>query len=526
VDPGDLRVDPRDLVDPGDRTDPGDWADPGDDWNGDPFAGVYLGVTPEAPTAGDADRPGTDAPVRERADAPVRERTGGSVRERTGRSVRERTGRPTESPTEADPRAGVRVGRHRDHQARPRTARRLLGATAAGHALVATVALAGIAALADATGVIDVDVTFPSLGTGAERPTPTAASVGEEIDPLARYVDCVGGHDVNDGSTSRPLRSLQALARRLPANASVYLRRGCSWDGGLWIRRSAAGTTVQPYGDGPAPVLTGTDVSRARGVVVVNAARVTLTGLHVRDAAGTGVEIRDTDARVDGLEIERVAFGVTIKGARAVVSRTRAHDLHMFTNTPGGSDDAGAVGFDVQADDVTIRNSSCVNCRARSHDFGHDGGFVEVFNHGDRLRVVGNTSRNTQGFLEVGGVVEDGSAHDIVIERNTISEAHGGVWVHRDDEFTIPARNIALVENTLTSVSGETLFGGRVSALVLRDNVIVTPNHVSHFGPPALHTGNRYHLTRRDRLGFHPDPTETVVPLTGVGAPLAPTSAR
>lgn len=329
---------------------------------------------------------------------------------------------------------------------------------------------------------------------------------------VARYVDC-SNNGPQDGSAEHPWHSLDALGgAAVPEGAIVLLRRGCSWPGGLRINRGSTGARVEAYGAGSAPVLTGEGVDRTRGVIAVEADDVRLTGLHVTGAAGAGVQLRGAGAHVDDLEIDQAAFGVEVLAPGAMISRTRAHDLHMYINTPGGSDDTGAVGFTVQADDATIRESSCINCRAPSHDFGHDGGFVEIYNHGDRLRLVGNTATNIAGIIEIGGIAQDGGAQNVVIERNTFRDAHGGFWVHRDDQFTIPVDNIAVIGNTVVNSTAEPVIGGDLASLNLVGNVFAAPGPISTSGAPGTHTRNRYYLVRTGSLGYPTDPSETVAP--------------
>jgi hypothetical protein len=387
-------------------------------------------------------------------------------------------------------------------------------------ALAATAVVVGGVAVAVRGSGGTADPGRPALSTdvpatdvpATDVPGSTRAVGGKHL-----YVDCTAGNDAGNGSSSRPLRSLAPLAKvdLVPSGTVVALKRGCTFTGGLTIRAASSRITVQAYGTGEPPVLTGRGLAREHGIVLVQAPEVTLTGLHLRDGPGAGVVLQGAAGRLDDLLIERTAFGARILAPRATVTSTRVRDLHMDINTPGGSDDAGAVGFDVWADDVTIRGSSCVNCRATSYDFGHDGGFVEVFNHGDRLKVIGNTATNTQGFMEVGGTVKGGSADDVLVQGNTVVDGHGGVWVHTSDQFAIAAHNIMLVDNVFRSGGSVQVLGGNVGALVLRDNTFVTTGSVAPGGAPAEHVGNRYYV---------PSPAAVGYPL-GSGEAVAPTSA-
>lgn len=350
----------------------------------------------------------------------------------------------------------------------------------------------------------------PSLGAASSpAASPSASAPAEPLVATGRrvYVDCRSGDDGGDGSSTRPWRSLDP-ARQLDNDTAVFLRRGCSWDGGLKL--VADRISLGAYGSGDAPVITGVGLDRQFPVLDVESDGAMLSGLQVRRGAAVGVEIAAPDVRVDDLELSDVAFGISVKGPRATINRTRAHDLHMLVNTPGGSDDTGAVGFDVQADDVTITGSSCTNCRAPSYDFGYDGGFAEIYNHGNRLKLLGNTATNVQGILEIGGTAKDGSADQVLVQGNTFRETYGGVWIHRGDEFSIPVGRVTLQGNTIANTHKGIIMGGGVGSLVVQDNTIAVPGQVSTGGAPGTHTGNHYYLSRDNLLGFRPDPSETV----------------
>jgi hypothetical protein len=355
------------------------------------------------------------------------------------------------------------------------------------------------------TAVPSATTTSGTASASASTPSALVAT-GEQ-----QFIDCRSGDDAADGSSEHPWRTLDPLrSRPVAADTAVFLRRGCSWGGGLKLTDASQRVSLGAYGTGDAPTLTGDGVSRDFPVVDVEAEGVMLSGLHIRNAEAVGLKLSAADVTVDGLEIDDVAFGMTVQAPRATITRTAVHDLHLLINTPGGSDDTGAVGFDVQADDVSITASSCTNCRAPSYDFGHDGGFAEIYNHGDRLRLIGNTARNVQGILEIGGVVDDGGAHDVVLENNTFNETFGGIWIHEKDEFSIPVGTVTLRGNTIVNSDKGVTMGGKVGALVLQDNTIAVPGHVSTGGEPAEHTGNRYYLTRPALLGFRAHGTETI----------------
>jgi hypothetical protein len=165
---------------------------------------------------------------------------------------------------------------------------------------------------------------------------------------------------------------------------------------------------------------------------------------------------------------------------------------------------------------VQITNSSCTNCRAPSYDYGFDGGFVEIWNHGDNLVVSGSTASNTDGFLEVGGDSQGGtSARHVRIVQNTMTEVHGGFFVHGSGEFTIATEDILISGNRITNKAAATngVFAGDLHSVEIMNNVIVANQPVT-FAVPARHSGNTFYLQHASELGFPLGAGETMHPLS------------
>jgi hypothetical protein len=327
------------------------------------------------------------------------------------------------------------------------------------------------------------------------------------------YVDCVGGKDSNSGLRRSPLRTITAAtAHSRPAGTTIYLARGCTWNGSVVLRGSGSPTmpvTLTAYGTGTAPTITGRALPKETPVLQLAGDFQLVSGVSVAHAAGIGVLTTGARARIDGVEITDVGIGVRFAARFGVATSVNIHDLHMMVNTPGGDDDYGALGFDVESRDVEIARSRCTNCRASSHDYGHDGGFAEVWNYGDGLNVHDNVGRNTSGILEVGGTAHDASAHGIAITRNNFQDAHGGFWVHRADRFAIPAGDIVVSANTITSSRADTaVLGGDLSVLTFQGNTVRTDGHISRTGAPRRHSCNVYVVPDSTLVGFSLDQTE------------------
>ncbi|MEP7159606.1 MAG: hypothetical protein ABI746_00740 [Dermatophilaceae bacterium] len=308
----------------------------------------------------------------------------------------------------------------------------------------------------------------------AERTKPlTAQAIPDEpvAADLVRHIDCQSGNDSQDGSPAAPWRTPQSLAgRSLAVGTQLLLRRGCSWDGP--VRVTGDRITLGTYGSGTAPRVTANGADRRTPVLTMASAGGTVSDLVIADGAGAGVQLAAEGATVTRTEITGTAFGVQFTAPDGVADAVYVHDLHMDINTPGGDDDSGAVGFDVRASRATVQNSHAVNCRASSYDYGHDGGFVEVWKKGDGLRVLNNTAVNVSGFLEAGGEGGADSFHGAQIVGNHVAQSHGGIGVHSGGGYAIEASGIVFRENRIQVTDGEITYGNRSALSIDRSNVI------------------------------------------------------
>jgi len=389
-----------------------------------------------------------------------------------------------------------------------------------------------IVLLAAASAVIPVSTPrsrSTSQGSGttgsAARPAPTAApSASQSLRDPDRYVNCVLGSDVNPGTRTAPVRTIHhALATRLAPGDTVWLAKGCAWEGQVTVRgdgTAARPITIAAYGTGAAPSITGSSLSMDRSVVQLTGSYQSMSGVRVSHGAGIGISLNGGHDAVTDTEIADVGIGVRFRGRFGLANTVNVHDLHMVVDTAGGDDDYGAVGYDVEATDAEVSTSRCTNCRAPSHDFGYDGGFVEVWNHGDRLFVHDCTGDNTSGVLEIGGDAPDGSARNVTLARDVFRSAHGGLWIHSGDHFSIAVSKLLLDRSSIddTSTADPQILGGDLTNLTVRNSSLRTPGQVSWSGSPSSHGCNRYFVPSAAAIGFPVNGSESVA---GQNAPQA-----
>lgn len=343
------------------------------------------------------------------------------------------------------------------------------------------------------------------------RPTVSSDVLG----PMPRtwfYVSCGSGNDSGSGSLNSPWRSLRRVQSQVfGPGMGLYLQRGCTWGDRLEIRgggSSSAPVVVAAYGNGAAPVIKDAGDSGNSSLSLLGD-HMHVGGIDIVGADGYGIQLFGREAVVTGVRIRNAGAGVRVMQTGALIDNVQISDLRMMLNTPGGSDDHGAVGVIVEGADAEIRATSCRNCRAQSYDWGFDGGFVEIWNNGSGLSVHDCVAENTQGFLEIGGDGR-GVAHGVTMRNNTLTEVHGGVFIHTSGDFGIPVSNVVFSGNTVTNRSAESggVFAGDLSVLTLRNNKI-TANQPVAFRAPASHSGNTF-VT--NNLGFAPGSGDVLKP--------------
>ena len=352
-----------------------------------------------------------------------------------------------------------------------------------------------------------------------------SANSGSQSSP-ALYVDCVHGRDDNPGTRAAPYRSLVKInGKSLGAGVTVRLAAGCAWPGPLRVAGNGTGTRpviITSYGAGQPPVIAGKGLPLSQSAVVVSGTGFRITGIRVSGVRGIGIDVMASRTVLSQDEIDHAGMGVQIQAPHVLVTGVRVDDLHMMVNSPGGDNDYGAVGFGVEAPDAQIAYSSCDNCRAPSDDYGQDGGFVEIWNNGNDLFVHDNSSSNTNGFLEIGGNSQSGSAQHVVVERNVMTQVHGGLWIHTHDRFAFPVGSVLFAYNTLVDAAqdGNQVIGGGLGSLTFDNNAIYSRDEVSWSGAPLVHRGNVYYVSGASAIGFPINTSERILPLSAWPASL------
>jgi hypothetical protein len=335
-----------------------------------------------------------------------------------------------------------------------------------------------------------------------------AALLPETAAAATYYVDS-NGSDTNSGTSSgAPWKSLDKVnATAFQPGDVINFNRGSTWTGNLQVRNSGTSTTpitYQAYGAaGAAPQIKNPGVNYGNAIDVTGRYNV-VRGFLLSNAHEAGVKIEASGAGnvVTGNEITLTGTGVMLSGQYNLVTGNYVHDLTMIVNDKKPHTDYGAVCFWVQAGNNEISYNRGINCRAVSHDFGYDGGFVEVWQSGDNSYIHHNYARNTNGFFEL-GTSGGGSGQNIRVAYNVIVDVTGpgsGTSIcFNTGRYNINVTGFRFENNTFVSTAGDPdayrVFGCRsdLSALQVRNNIFYSDIQIANNGN-FTHSNNIYNM--------------------------------
>ncbi|HSL57023.1 MAG TPA: right-handed parallel beta-helix repeat-containing protein [Acidimicrobiales bacterium] len=343
-------------------------------------------------------------------------------------------------------------------------------------------------------------ITASSDGRTATSPAPAPApgpapAPAPSVQGASYYVDSVAGNDAASGtSPSAPWRTLGKVnATSFSPGDVIHFKRGSTWTGQQLVidsnGTSAAPVTYRAYGTGTAPTF--------RNAAYGTAVKVTgnwnvVRELRLIENAYTGVEIFGSRNVASDNQITTSGSGMWLKGPDNLATRNDVRDLRMYVNTVGGDDDYGAVGFWVSAANNEVSYNRCTNCKAPSHDYGYDGGFVEVWQVGDGLHVHHNVAIDTDGFIEVGGRGAGASAVDMRLSYNLLVRTGISMCLHHDwmpiDRVTFD-NNTLIGPNRIACVS-PSYPGFRSTIITMRNNIFSGNGTIATF--PFTHVNNLY----------------------------------
>jgi len=242
------------------------------------------------------------------------------------------------------------------------------------------------------------------------------------------YVDSASGLDGNSGTSSdAPWKTLEMVNGRSFASGDVIsFKRGSSFSGTI-LTLGSAGVTLNSYGSGDKPLFRNPGGLK---VLEIAAGGVTVDGLAFTDTttfSGTfaTVEYENSGAvriaqgadsvTIRNSEFYGVGLGIKSYGNFTNISNNYFHDLKIAYRDSNQS--YGAVGISLNNSNAEVAYNTFLNCRSTDSPYGADGGAIEIegfTNQKNNIYIHHNTSRNSQGFLEV----TETSSSDVTLAYN------------------------------------------------------------------------------------------------------------
>lgn len=335
------------------------------------------------------------------------------------------------------------------------------------------------------------------------------------------YVDFTGGDDDNAGTSPETAWKTigQVNGTAFAPGDVVLFKRGETWSS-TTLEIDSNQVTYAAYGQGivkPHIIALGTPGSYDEAILISGDDN-DISGLKLSNGHESCVQILPgaTWNAVHDNEMTNCGTGVMIGGSGTVAAANYVHDLKLIVNTqcepgtPCAGDDYGAVCFwvdrgDAGVSDIEIIWNTGINCRAPSHDFGMDGGFVEFYGSvpslafTDTVHVAYNWSELTEGFSEFHGDVRNVTFHHNAIMNDTTERPDWGATLcMHGPGVGLSYTNIKFENNTFfkDSQGGWRVFacwGGTTFPLTVRNNIFEANVQISNI-PPAVHTHNLYYV--------------------------------
>jgi parallel beta-helix repeat protein len=228
------------------------------------------------------------------------------------------------------------------------------------------------------------------------------------------------------------------------------------------------------------------------GALDVYASNVTVQNLKCQNTRETGIYLHAANCTAQNCECTACGSGILLNASGCKALACNIHDTKMVVNTPGGNDDYGAIGILVQAANCEVANCNLTRCKAKSYDYGTDGGGIEFNGTVDGSSIHDNTVTDCDGFFEIGG----GSARNVTVKNNTCSGNGSLCCLHTSGGFASKISNLQISGNTVTEPApyhNPIIFGcsSLNGIVVLTGNTFTTPAKIFGNGN-FVHTNNTY----------------------------------
>lgn len=353
------------------------------------------------------------------------------------------------------------------------------------------------------------------------------------------YTDSKNGLDTNDGlSPAKAWKSFAKVkAAPLIAGDTVFFKAGSLFIQNNQFDIKKSGKPSSPvvftsYSAGAKPQFVNTNTSPWALGIVISANWVVLDGLMVKDIGNAAISIQGGGGNtvIRNCEVTNSGAGVNLNGKYNLVTQCYFHHLKMIVNDTAVDNDFGAAAIGVNQSNNEISYNRMDSCFAPSHDYGEDGGAIELYAEAnvtiDSCYFHHNIAYDTNGFLEAGGQ-PSAIIKGIRVAYNRYINKRGAEisWLHflSGGNFGIDIQDIRYENNTFVAISptfknyGAFGWDGTPktnSSLTLRNNIIYIGNRSQIFSGPGKFTSlhNLYYKSDGTKtLGFTKDATDQII---------------
>jgi hypothetical protein len=224
------------------------------------------------------------------------------------------------------------------------------------------------------------------------------------------------GSDSNSGTSgTAPWKTLSKASQAvLKPGDTVSLRRGDTFTGGIVTAQSGTSTapiTVNSYGTGNAPIITG---GKSGNCIRINGAYTTVEGLRAVACGYAGISVTGDRNTVRNSSASNNAVGLKVGNGSdfgKYTGNSLTNNNIMNVNTPGTNcgtstalncgDDSGAFGVLINGNDNEFSGNTVSGSTGKSYDYNQDGGAFEIYN-GNRNSIHHNVSLDNNTFSELG----------------------------------------------------------------------------------------------------------------------------
>ena len=262
----------------------------------------------------------------------------------------------------------------------------------------------------------------------------------------ALYV-AVNGNDQNDGTKSKPFRTLKKVASEAKAGTTVFIRKG-TFNEKLVVKHS--GTKSKPIifkaYKNEKVVLSGKDIKDAEGdtslVTIKNKNHLTISGIMIQDLA--------TDLT------DETVMGIYVTGSSSHITLENNHVQRIETHADDGNGHGIAIYGTGSMKDIRILNNTVEDLKLGSSESlvlnGNIDGFKVVNNLVRRSDNIGidligyeGTSTNKKADYVRNGVVKNNKVYEISSYGNPAygkDYSAGGIYIDGGKNITIEKNTI------------------------------------------------------------------------------------